>query len=82
MVMPKARITNLRSKRRKLLNDWFELWLDDALQFNHGNGKSFPGWTEDDTRKVLLTLKDLRDDCKENHAEIFETGGYNDNATD
>jgi hypothetical protein len=76
--MPKTRITNMRVNRRRLLGAWFELWLDKALKDNHDNGKSFPGWDRDDTRKVLLTLKDLRDDCESDRtgASLVETGGF------
>jgi hypothetical protein len=76
--MPKARITNLRGDRRRLLGCWLSLWLDTALQTNTKTGKSFPGWSAAETRKVLLTLKDLREDCDENKADIEEIGGYND----
>jgi hypothetical protein len=76
--MAKARITNLRGDRRRLLGSWLSLWLDNALKSNIDLGKSFPGWGTNETRKVLLTLKDLRDDCDEGKEDIIEAGGYND----
>jgi hypothetical protein len=76
--MPKARITNLRADRRRLLGSWLSTWLDSALKRNAENGIAFPEWSVDETRKVLLTLKDLREDCDESKADIIETGGYND----
>jgi hypothetical protein len=75
--MPKARITNLRADRRRLLGAWLGTWLDDALRKNSKAGKPFPGWSQDETRKVLLTLKDLREDCGDDK-EIVETGGLDD----
>jgi hypothetical protein len=76
--MPKARITNLRSERRRLLAAWLSTWLDTALKSNTKSGKAFPGWDQSETRKVLLTLKDIREDCDESKAEILETGGRDD----
>lgn len=76
--MPKARITNLRAERRRLLAAWLSTWLDNALQNNTSAGRTFPGWDKSETRKVLLTLKDLREDCDESKADIIETGGYDD----
>jgi hypothetical protein len=77
--MPRARITNLRTERRRLLAVWFGTWLDNALEKHFQESKTLPNWSVDETRQLLLTLKDLRDDCEnESHADIIETGGYND----
>jgi hypothetical protein len=77
--MPRARITNIRTERRRLLAVWFGSWLDTALEQNFQEARALPGWSSDETRQLLLTLKDLRDDCEnENRADIVEAGGYND----
>lgn len=77
--MPKPRITNIRTERRRLLAAWFGIWLDSALERNFQKGIAVSGWSSEETRQLLLTLKDLRDDCEnENRADIIDAGGYND----